>query len=357
MNNKGYIYAILAAVLFGASTPFSKALMQSMSPWMLAGVLYFGSGLGLLLVFMVRSKMKAGRNLTSIPRHERRALAGAVFWGGAVGPVLLMYGLARVNASSAALLLNFEAVLTAGVAWLFFKEHFDRRIALGMFSIVLGGMALSWSGSFDLESLLGPLLIFGACLSWAIDNNLTRKVSASDPVQIALIKSLVAGGANVLLAKFSGAVLPPLNIALWASLLGFASYGLSLVFFVLGLRHLGTARTGAYFSTAPFVGALLSIVFFHEAISLQLALGAVFMGFGVYLHLSESHEHEHAHQTMQHSHRHTHDEHHQHTHTAAELSNLNSSEFHTHLHTHTPLTHAHVHYPDIHHRHEHLKTS
>ena len=339
--------ALAAAGLFGASTPFAKQLLGDHSPLMVAGLLYLGSGLGLALVRLIRDR---GWKSPNIPSGDWRWLFAAIVFGGAMGPALLMIGLRQTSAGTASLLLNLEAVLTALLAWVVFKENADRRIVTGMALIVVGGVVLAWPDSgANAVGILGPLAIAGACVCWAIDNNLTRKISASDAVFIAGVKGLSAGAVNIGLAIALGAQLPSMLIAAITGILGFFGYGVSLVLFVVALRGLGSARTGAYFSTAPFIGAALAIGVFHEPVSATFWIAAVSMGAGVWLHLTESHEHEHTHEVLLHSHRHTHDEHHRHTHDAT----WDGHEPHIHPHRHTAVTHKHPHYPDIHHRHEH----
>src|SRR4051812_26351827 len=223
-----------------------------------------------------------------------------------------MFGLMRSDAASASLLLNLEGLATMGIAWVVFHENVDRRLLLDAFAILAGAVLLSWQGQAAVH--WGGVLIAGACLCWGIDNNLTRKLSSADPVQIAMLKGLVAGTVNFTLALSQGASLPPALTVLAAGIVGFLGYGVSLALFVLALRHLGTARTGAYFSLAPFIGAVLAIVLLGDPLSARLLLAGALMGIGLWLHLSERHEHEHTHRTMEHEHRHTHDEHHQHTH-------------------------------------------
>jgi len=287
MSRIGAGYALLAAFLFGASTPFSKILLEEVSPWLLAGILYLGSGVGLLLIFLLNHRMMKGATSgASLKLSDWKCLATATCFGGIFGPIFLMSGLSRSSASASSLLLNLEGVLTAIIAWVVFKERYNARIIFGIILIVLGGIALSWSSTPILTTFVGPLLISFACLAWAIDNNVTQKISASDPVQIAMIKSLVAGSVNVLLAVFVGARSTSLNIMLWGSVLGFLGYGVSIVFFVLALRHIGAARTGAYFSIAPFVGAILSVLFLNDPVSIQLGIAGFLMGIGVWLNLS-----------------------------------------------------------------------
>ena len=350
--HRGIWLALGAAILFGASAPLAKLLLAETSPQLLAGLLYLGSGLGLGAVWLRQRRMERGARETSLTRPDLPWLIGAIAFGGALGPLLLMIGLTRTPASAASLLLNLEGVFTALAAWFVFRENFDRRIALGMLAIVTGGIALSWEGRVSWGGIAGPLAVAGACLCWAIDNNLTQKVSASDPVQITMIKGLVAGGVNTMLAFLLGATLPPASRVGAALIVGFVSYGVSLVFFVLALRSLGTARTGAYFSTAPFVGAVLSLVIFRERPTTLLIVAAMSMALGVWLHISERHQHEHRHEAVEHDHAHLHDEHHQHAHTADDPP-ITDPVPHTHRHRHRPMVHSHAHYPDIHHRHSH----
>jgi drug/metabolite transporter (DMT)-like permease len=342
--------ALLSAALFGASTPLAKVLIGGIDPWMLAALLYLGSGLGLLIVRAVQ-RMRSSPAKAEAPVAGTGWLwfSGAVLSGGVIGPVLLMAGLTSTPASSASLLLNLEGVLTAVLAWFVFHENFDRRIAVGMLAIACGAAVLSWQGSLSFGDAMGPLAIIGACLTWAIDNNLTRKVSLSDPAQIAMLKGLIAGTVNLILALLLGARVPAANAVLAAATVGFLGYGMSLVLFVIALRHLGTARTGAYYSTAPFVGAIIAVVGLGEPISMQLIVAGVLMGIGVWFHLTEQHEHEHEHAPLSHEHRHRHDEHHRHSHAPGDPPD----EPHTHRHSHAALRHQHAHYPDAHHRHGH----
>lgn len=340
-------FALLAAALFGASTPFAKWLTGSLSPWLLAGLLYLGSGLGLAVIRLIRDR---GWRAGGLPRAEWPWLAGAIATGGILGPLALMFGLTYTSGSTASLLLNLEAVLTAVIAWVAFRENADRRIVLGMIAIAAGGLVLSWSGeSGATTGWLGPLAIVVACLCWAIDNNLTRHVSASDALFIAGVKGSVAGVVNTSLALALGAALPSVSVVGAAMTIGLLGYGVSLVLFVLALRGLGAARTGAYFSTAPFIGAALSLVMLGESASVAFWIAAGLMGWGVWLHLTERHEHEHLHEAIAHSHRHVHDEHHQHAHDFPWTAN----QAHNHWHQHAAIAHKHPHFPDIHHRHLH----
>jgi drug/metabolite transporter (DMT)-like permease len=310
----GVSAALASAVLFGAGTPLAKGLLAAAEwPW----------------------------------------LIGAIVAGGVAGPVLLMLGLSGMSASGASLLLNAEAVFTALLAWFVFRENVDRRIALGMVAIVAEAVVLSWpaSGWTQVElSEIGPgLAVLGACLAWGIDNNLTRRVSLADASWIASLKGLTAGSVNLMLALALGAAWPDPGRIAAALLLGLFAYGASLTLFVVALRHLGTARTGAYFSTAPFIGAAIAILFLGESVPAAFWLAALLMGLGVWLHLSENHAHEQSHAPLEHKHAHTHDEHHQHAHDFV----WDDAEPHSHFHVHATTIHTHRHFPDVHHRHGH----
>lgn len=346
LRNTGVQAALLSALLFGAGTPLAKLLLaDNVSPILLAGLLYTGSGIGLGLYRLIR---RPGR--VRIARNEIAPLVGAVFFGGLAGPVLLMVGLANMPASGASLLLNAEGVFTAVLAWFVFKENFDRRIALGMIAIVAGAIVLSVPSGANFGSPWPSLAILGACLCWGLDNNLTRKVALNDATWLAAIKGGVAGPVNLILAFALGAQLPgAFNIAA-AMLVGLIAYGISLVLFIVGMRHVGTARAGAYYSVAPFFGALLALAL-GEPLTWPVIVAAILMAIGVWLHLTEVHEHEHTHEPITHEHWHVHDEHHQHQHEPGQ--EVADGVRHKHVHTHEPITHSHPHYPDAHHRHSH----
>ena len=345
--DRGVQSALLAALLFGASTPVAKGLLASVPPQVLAGLLYLGSGLGLGLLWLWRRTGNARQ--TALTRRDAPWLVGAIAFGGFLGPLLLLFGLSRTPASATSLFLNLEGVFTALLAWIVFRENVDRRIAWGMAAIVLGGILLAWQGRLEWGGVAGPALVAGACLCWAIDNNLTQKVSASDPLQIAALKGATAGTVNLAIGLILAGWLPSLPRIGAALVLGFFAYGLSLVLFVLALRNLGTARTGAYFSTAPFMGAIFSVLFWHERVTLTLVLSGGLMAVGVWLHLTERHIHRHTHTPLSHTHSHTHDEHHQHSHAPDDPE----GDSHSHGHIHELLIHSHPHFPDIHHRHGH----
>ena len=353
IGSNGVGLALGAALFFGASAPVAKGLLHAVSPQLLAGLLYLGSGTGLLLLWLARRRLtssaRGAAGEAPLSRKDLPWLAGAILAGGVLGPLLLMLGLGRTPASAASLMLNLEGVLTAFLAWVVFREHVHRRIALGMAAIVAGGVLLSWEGHLAWGGLTGPLAVAGACLAWAVDNNLTQRISGSDPVQITMLKGLVAGATNTAIALGLGARWPSGSVLASAAAVGFLGYGVSLVLYVRALRELGTARTGAYFSLAPFIGAALGLLLWREPVTLGFLAAGALMGLGLWLHLTEHHAHRHTHEALVHTHSHVHDMHHRHAHGPDDPP----GEPHTHPHSHEALTHGHPHYPDIHHRHAH----
>lgn len=343
LRSVGVRAALASALLFGAGTPLAKLLLGDVSPWLLAGLLYLGSGVGLGVYRLVT---RASR--VRLDADARLPLAGAVAFGGVLGPVLLMVGLVGLPASAASLLLNAEGVFTAVLAWVVFRENVDRRVALGMLAIVAGAMVLSVPSGIELGSPWASLAVLGACLCWGIDNNLTRAVSHADATWLAAVKGLVAGPVNLVIALVLGARWPGAPAVGAAMLVGLLAYGVSLTLFVVGLRQLGTARAGAYFSVAPFFGGLLAIVL-GEPVTWGLVVAASLMALGVWLHLTERHEHPHEHYAVRHEHAHVHDEHHAHDHDHPVAPGVR----HSHAHDHEALAHVHEHYPDSHHRHDH----
>jgi drug/metabolite transporter (DMT)-like permease len=341
---------MLAALLFGASTPAVKLLSADIGANVGAGLLYLGSGLGVLLLLLV--KHLRGAAIVPVPSNARVRFAGAVVAGGVAAPVLLVLGLQATAASTSSLLLNLEGVFTAAIAWLVFRENVDRRIALGMAAIVVGGVLVSVdlssvNGAFAFNA--GAALVVGACLCWGIDNNLTQAASAADPLLVAGLKGAAAGSVNVVVALLLAQAWPSWSTAALLMLVGFVGYGLSLACFVVALRHLGTSRTGAWFGTAPFVGAVTSLIVFREPLTWPLAAAGALMLLGMWLHLQERHEHEHTHEPLEHEHEHEHDEHHQHAHADGAVI----AGKHSHVHRHDLLVHTHAHQPDLHHRHSH----
>src|SRR5262245_50890170 len=339
--------ALLAALLFGVTTPAAKALLSATDPWLLAGLLYLGSGLGLGIARLVMRALGRVAREAPLRRADVPWLAGAIACGGGIGPGLLMLGLAGGSAAQTSLLLNLEGVLTAVLAWLVFREHVDPRIATGMGLITVGAVVLAWQPGAGLALDRSTLFVAGACLAWAVDNNLTRRVSGGDAGLIAMLKGLVAGSVNLLIAVIGGAAWPSPRAAIVSGVVGLFGYGLSVMLFVRALRELGAARTGAYFSTAPFLGTVLAIVTLGEPLSGRLVVGGLLMAAGVWLHLSERHAHAHVHEPLAHEHRHTHDAHHDHT----PEPGAPAGQPHSPWHAPTAGTHCHRHSPDLHHGH------
>jgi drug/metabolite transporter (DMT)-like permease len=341
------LVALAAAALFGASTPLAKLLQADIAPALLAGLLYLGSGAGLALVKLA---LRLGRRAAEPPLQASDApwLAGAIASGGIAAPLLLMWGLAGASASGVSLLLNLEGILTALIAALVFKEAVAGRIWLAACLMLAAGLLLGYDPRAGVGLSLRTLAVIAACALWALDNNLTRRISAADPVNIAMIKGLAAGGINIAAALAFGASFPAALPLAGALALGWLSYGISLTLYIVALRHLGSARAAAHFSTAPFIGAALAIALLGEPVTAAFVAAFLLMIAATWLALTEQHGHAHMHEPLGHDHLHTHDAHHQHAHRGDE-----GSEPHSHPHQHQPLTHSHPHLPDLHHRHPH----
>lgn len=340
---RGAAAGLGSAVLFGLSTPVAKWLLPSTGPFLLAGLLYLGAGLGLALVAPFR---RSGRE-AGLRRQDLPTLAGMVLAGGIAAPVLLLTGLARLPAAQASLLLNLEAPLTIGLAVLVFGEALSRRELLGALVIVAGGAALGAGPGAGSPQWLGALAVAGACAGWALDNNLGQRLSLRDPVAVTRVKALAAGSVNVALALWLGERPPPPAAVAGMLLTGFVGYGLSIVLHLLAMRHVGAARQAGYFATAPFVGALAAVPILGERLgAVELGAGGL-MAVGAALLLTARHHHRHAHQPLAHDHAHVHDAHHAHSHESEVV------EPHAHHHLHAPLVHDHPHLPDAHHRHQH----
>jgi drug/metabolite transporter (DMT)-like permease len=341
----GLFEALAAAALFGAATPLASRLVGATSAQVLAGLLYLGSG----LVLWSSMWWRPTRREAPLTRRELPALSGAIFFGGGLGPVLLVIGLRSTPAASASLLLNLEVVFTALIAWLAFHEGFSLRVGVGLGLILGGGVLVSWQPG-RVGFTWGALAIAGACACWALDNNLTQLVSAKDPRQIATLKGVIAGSTNLAIGLLVGGALPNAEATAGAIAIGVFGYGISLMLFVSALRALGAAHTGAYFAVAPFAGVVVAVVALGDAIPSLLLPAGTLMGLGVWLYISEHHEHRHAHEAVTHTHMHTHDDqHHEHEHPA----DADLTAPHSHEHRHAALIHDHAHRPDIHHRHRH----
>jgi drug/metabolite transporter (DMT)-like permease len=369
MNLKPIVYVLLAAVLFGVSTPLAKTLLGAVRPVALAGLLYLGVFLGLTIFKWLlsattpnRSKRRrspregtapidahmAGLREAALEKKDLPWLAGAILAGGILGPICLMAGLARISGFSASLLLNFEGAATAVIAVLLFGENAGRRVWLALAFMTSAGVFLSWNPGGGPLSPSGPVLILLAMICWGMDNNLTGRISDKDPAQIARIKGLVAGIVSTAAAFLLGQGLKPGRAALYGLAIGAVGYGLSLVLYVRALKGLGAFRTGLFFSLGPFAGALFSLVLLKDRLRWPMAAAAALMAVAVALMFGERHNHSHRHERLVHNHSHVHsDLHHVHSH------NMDIEEPHSHEHVHETLEHVHGHWPDTHHHHGH----
>ena len=350
MSKRPYLNVIASAVLFGLGTPLSKLLIRDLSPLALAGLLYLGAALGLTLYAAGRKAFLKNKEDPAPPLRKKDWpwLAGSILTGGIVGPVCLLFGLAQLSGYAASLLLNLEGIATALIAVLIFKESAGRRIWLALASMTCAGVFLSWDPGRSRFAVTGTLLILAAMAGWGLDNNLMRNIADRNPVQITRIKGLVAGIFSLGMALVLGSKVSS-GIAVASSLvLGAFSYGISLVLYLKALRGIGAFRAGAFFSFAPFVGALVSLLVLPDPARWVLVPGAILMVLGVVLIAGERHEHPHRHEALVHAHVHEHrDGHHLHTHDGA------LAEPHAHEHVHEELDHVHGHWPDTHHRHRH----
>jgi drug/metabolite transporter (DMT)-like permease len=344
----GAAAGLAAAVLFGASAPVAKLLLPGFGPVALAGVLYLSAGLALTAYRWGTGRVQPRRAREApLRRADVPALVAIVLLGGALGPVLMLVGLQRGSAMAASLLLNLEAPFTILIAAAIFREYLGRRAGASAAAIVLGAGLLGWGAGPFHASWGGVLALAGACVCWAVDNNLTQRLSLRDPVALVQVKTLGAGALNILVAIATHQHIPAAAAVLAAAGLGALSYGLSVLLDAYALRSLGAAREAAYFATAPFIGAVVAVPLLGERPTPALLLAGAAMLAGVLLLLTEHHSHMHRHQEIEHEHLHVHDEHHQHAHEGP------VTEPHSHLHQHTPLTHDHPHVPDLHHRHKH----
>lgn len=346
-SNLGTAYGLGAAALFGLSAPLAKVLLPGVGPWMLAGILYLGAGVGLTGWRWVSGSSREA----SLTRADGPWLMGVVVLGGMVGPVAMLLGLAQLSGTAGALLLNLEAPFTIGLAVLFFGEHLGRREGVAAAVIVVGAVAVGFNPGGLGGSVTGALAIALACLCWGLDNNFTQRLSLRDPLSLAQVKTLAAGAANVLLASFVAKERwPSARVTGGAVAVGFVCYGISIVLDVHALRRLGAAREAALFAAAPFFGAGAAVVFLHDRPSgVEVGGMAVLVG-GVTLLVRARHGHLHSHEGLEHTHLHLHDAHHQHAHGA---EGVPAAEPHSHPHRHAGLTHDHVHVADVHHRHGH----
>jgi drug/metabolite transporter (DMT)-like permease len=341
--NFSYIFqALLAALFFGASAPISKLLLGDVPPILMAAFLYIGSGTGISLIKLYQ-RLTSKQKEAGIKSPDVKWLAGAIISGGILAPIILMISLKNTPASTASLLLNFEGVGTTLIALFFFRESISRRALAAIFAITLASIFLSTNFQSGFGFSLGALGILLACVLWGLDNNLTRNISAKDPLTIVAWKGLVAGAFSLILGLILGQQAPALITILSILLLGFISYGLSTMLFIYSMRGLGAARTSALYGTAPLAGVLLSILIFKDPITFLFGIATVLMVAGALLLANEEHAHFHIHMPVVHEHIHEHEEFH--AHDEIDIA-------HSHEHEHPRTEHEHGHMPDIHHRHE-----
>ena len=349
-KRQGAFFGLTAALLFGISPPVAKLLLQESGPMLTAGLLYLGAGLGLLLFEMTgRPWLNSGTEEAPVRRADAGLLAGVIFTGGMLGPFLMLWGLERLSGVLTSLLLNLEAPFTVLIAILVFREHLVRLELAGVFVIVGGAGILMYRPGAIQGDIVGILAVLGACLCWAIDNNLSQRLSLRDPVVVTRMKTLGAGLGMVALAALTRQQWPSVTILLATFLLGLASYGVSLVLDMRALRLLGAAREAGFFATAPFNGAVVAVPVLGERWDILDTTATALMIAGVALLLRGRHAHTHRHEEVEHDHSHRHEEHHNHVHDGDSVF----QEPHAHVHWHLPLTHDHPHLSELHHRHDH----
>jgi drug/metabolite transporter (DMT)-like permease len=351
--NRNHIYpimqALIAALLFGASAPLAKYLLGEVEPIPLAAFLYLGSGMGLLgLKLFQRIKPRGYNREAQIKKPDYIWLAGAIIAGGVAAPITLLFSLRNTPAATASLLLCFEGVATALIAFFVFKESLGLRAWWAIALITLASIFLAINLREKWGFSPGALGVIGACVLWGIDNNLTRNISAKDPITIVTIKGLGAGSFSLGMALVLGNKIPAWEAILGALVLGSLGYGASIVLFIHAMRGIGAARTSALFGSAPLAGMILSFVLFREVPGWLFLAGFSLMAAGTLFLVGEQHEHVHIHAVTIHEHAHIHDDgHHEHDHASMPVDK------HSHVHKHNELVHAHDHMPDFHHRHGH----
>lgn len=351
-KNWGIFFAFGAAFLFGLAPVICKPILEEISPVALAGFLYLGAGIGLTGIYFL------WRRKVSIPysrwtTRQKMKFMAAIVSGGVLAPFAFCTGIKSGLAFEVSLSLNFESIITAVIAALFFKEHLNRKVVLGILTIALGGMILALPHHLNAWRFSAATVwTVIACLGWSLDNNLTRQLSENDPIFLAMMKGIVAGAVNLIIAfiwtPHAGVTSENLPIIGEAMALGMFCQGVSLVCFILALRNLGASRTLAYFSTSSFIGALAAYFFLGEKVFVSHGVVFALMALGIWLMATEKHGHEHTHEALEHDHWHAHDEHHQHDHEAGQ-----EAKGHSHPHRHDPSTHTHSHTPDLHHQHTH----
>lgn len=342
--DRSVVFAILAALLFGLNAPFSKLLLDEMSPLYLAAFLYLGAGLGMLVLVLLNRK-KLAQKEAPLTKKELPSVILMILLDIAA-PIFLMLGISQTNSATAALLGNFEIVATALIAMIFFKEAIGKRLTIAIIFITVSSMILTLGDGGDLQVSSGAVYVLLACICWGFENNCTRNLSHKDPAQVVVLKGFGSGTGALIIALIWGSFSGRAVEMLLSMLLGFVAYGLSILFYVKAQRGLGAARTSAYYAAAPFMGVVISWLIFGTGLNLAFGLALILMLIGTYFTVSEDHGHVHSHHALTHDHQHSHDDgHHDHGHK--------EQTAHSHSHSHEQVNHAHSHLPDIHHRHQH----
>jgi drug/metabolite transporter (DMT)-like permease len=340
---KGGLLALLAAALFGLSTPIVQSLGKGVGSFTTAALLYAGAAVVAWVLRQPAAK-EAGIKKSDWPRLFAMAGTGAV-----IGPVALAWGLQHTSGSSASLMLTLEAVFTAVLAWRWYGETLDKRVVAAVALMLAGGVVLVIEqGTLGQVQLWGLLAVMLATVAWGVDNTISRGVADRDPGQVVLVKAVLGSACTLTLATLFDEPIPLATTAMGLVAVGATGYGLSLRFYLLAQRTFGAARTGSVFAFAPFIGAIGALALGDRSGSgLMVAAGALML-LGVLLHLMESHAHDHTHDELEHEHAHRHDdEHHDHAHATMPTGT------HSHWHRHAPVTHSHAHVPDAHHGHRH----
>lgn len=355
-NRLPVLYALLAAILFGSSAPAAKILLTEIAPVTLGALFYLGSGFG-LLVYLWLERLSGGDRHSleaSVTRSDLLSIVGIILFGGILAPMILMVSLQYTPSATASLLLNFEPVATTIIAVLVFHEAVGRRIYAALGLITVSCVILSYDPSAAWGFSIAALGIILTCTCWALDNNISRNVSAKDPIPIVTVKGAIAGIVMAVIAFGLGEAMPSPSVSVIAMVVGFFSYGgITSVLFLWALRGVGTARAGSILALSPFFGVVISLFVFPDPLPAAFYIALPVMGVGAYLLMTEHHSHMHTHPAVFHEHRHHHDDlHHSHDHMGWEPP-LSSSGEHSHPHQHEELIHEHAHTPDIHHRHSH----
>lgn len=349
MKNKptAIFMAILAAALFGISSPVSKLLLAELPPALMAALLYFGAGFGMLLISQIRDIGNRRPIEANITKKELPYVISMILLDIAA-PLCLMIGLTLTTSANASLLNNFEIVATSIIALILFKEAIGKRMWAAIFLITLSSIILSFEDLSSLSFSAGSVFVLLACLCWGFENNCTRMLSLKDPLQVVVIKGFGSGSGSLVIALLLKQLSTNILYILIALFLGFVAYGLSIYFYIIAQRELGAARTSAYYAAAPFIGVLLSIIIFGQQMQISFIVASIIMILGTYFAAAEHHRHLHTHEMLTHEHRHSHHDHH-HTHTHEGFA----GDEHSHIHTHEAISHVHRHTPDLHHTHSH----